>query len=387
MVSVIVPVYNIEAEVERCIVSISGQTYRDLEIILIDDGSTDNSLEVCQKYAATDERIKVIHKENGGLVSARKAGLQIASGDYVAHIDGDDWVEREYIETLVNATACGTVDVVIAGFVFETIDGKTEKVRNQILSGLYNKEDLKQSVYPVMLERIFPSNCSKLFKRALAHDKQMLVEDCVECDEDTVTVFPILLSAECVRIIDECQYHYVRRNNSLSTYGTDAAMYFATIKHVYEALKKEFLLYEEKDVLMFQLEKLVSSRLTMGMSRYYSLFVQKYLFPVELVHRGSSVVLYGAGAVGRDFYRQMMSNQYCKIVLWVDINYDMIKIPYGEVKDPKAILQEKYDYVIVCASRMKTAQGIIKKLEDMGVLEEKIVWKEDYITDLNIRFD
>lgn len=387
MVSVIVPVYNIENEVERCIKSIINQTYRDLEIILVDDGSTDRSLEICRKYASADERIKVVHKENGGLVSARKAGVQLARGEYVAHIDGDDWVEREYIETLINAAGSGTVDVVIAGFVIESVEGETEKAENDVPCGLYNKDEIKHSIYPVMLDKIFPSNCSKLFRRTLVFEKQMSVEACVECDEDTAAVYPILVNAESIRIIDACQYHYVRRMNSLSTFGTAAPVYFATIRHVYTVLKKEFLLHEEKELLMLQLEKLVSSRLTAGISRYYSLFVQKYLFPYELVDRGSRVVLYGAGAVGRDFYRQIARNHYCEIVLWVDTNYETMNIPYGEVKDPKAVLRKDYDYIIICVSRKAAAQDIMKNLKNIGVSDKKIIWKEDYMADLNVRFD
>lgn len=386
LVSVIVPVYNIEEEIGKCIESIINQTYRDLEIILVDDGSTDKSLSICQKYAADDMRIRVIHKKNGGLVSARKAGMQAAIGAYVAHIDGDDWVEEEYIETLVNGADFGNVDVVIAGFLFESVEGKIEKIQNKVESGLYDKEGIKQFIYPVMLEGIFPSNCSKLFRRELAFEKQMLVEDCVECDEDTVVVYPILLNAASIRIIDACQYHYVRRSNSLSTYGTDASTYFATVRNVYQALKKEFLCHEEKKTLMLQLEKLVSSRLVAGISRYYSLLIQKYLFPYELVSKESRVVLYGAGAVGRDFYKQIMKNRYCDIVLWVDQNYETADIPYAEIKDPRDVLEEQFDYVIVCVSNKGIAQDIIKKLNDLGISDQKIVWSRDYATDLNIKF-
>ncbi len=387
VVSVIVPVYNIENEIERCIASITEQTYKDLEIILVDDGSTDGSLEICQKYADIDRRIIVVHKENGGLVSARKAGMQLASGEYVAHIDGDDWVEKDYIQSMINATDCGTVDVVIAGFVMESVNGEAEKATNEIPNGVYTEESIKHFIYPVMLERIFPSNCSKLFKKSLAYERQMSVNDCVECDEDTVTVYPILLNAKKISIIDVCEYHYVRRMNSLSTFGTEASVYFATMRNVYDILKKEFVLHEEKEILMLQLERLISSRLTAGLSRYYSLFIQKYLFPYELVSQGSSVVLYGAGTVGRDFYRQITKNHYCDIVLWVDSNYEMIDIPYGHVKNPDTILREQYDYIVVGVSRRNIALDIIGQLKDMGVLAKKIIWQEDWMMDLNIRFD
>lgn len=138
---------------------------------------------------------------------------------------------------------------------------------------------------------------------------------------------------------------------------------------------------------MLQLERLISFRLTAGLGRYYSLFIQKYLFPYELVSQGSSVVLYGAGTVGRDFYRQIAKNHYCDIVLWVDLNYEMINIPYGDVKSSDMILQEQYDYIVVGVSRRNMALDIMGQLKDMGVLAKKIIWQEDWMMDLNIRFD
>lgn len=92
-ISVIVPIYNADRYLERCLSSIIGQTYKNLEIICVDDGSTDNSLAICNKYSLLDNRIKVIHKNNGGVTSARKAGMKIASGEWVGFVDSDDWLE------------------------------------------------------------------------------------------------------------------------------------------------------------------------------------------------------------------------------------------------------------------------------------------------------
>ena len=93
LISVIVPVYNVESYLEKCIESIQNQSYKSLEIILVNDGSTDSSGDICDKYAAHDKRIKVIHKKNGGLSSARNAGLEVANGDYIAFVDSDDYIE------------------------------------------------------------------------------------------------------------------------------------------------------------------------------------------------------------------------------------------------------------------------------------------------------
>ena len=103
LISVIVPVYNIEEYLPQCIDSIINQSYGELEIILVDDGSTDSGGNICDRYARMDSRIKVIHKENGGLVSARKAGVNRAAGEYVTFVDGDDWIEQDAYQKLIDS--------------------------------------------------------------------------------------------------------------------------------------------------------------------------------------------------------------------------------------------------------------------------------------------
>ena len=106
-ISVIVPIYNVEPYLHRCVDSLLLQTYQDFELILIDDGSTDNCGMICDEYAALDDRIRVIHKLNGGLSDARNVGLEIATGEYIAFVDSDDWVARDYLECLF-VTLCET---------------------------------------------------------------------------------------------------------------------------------------------------------------------------------------------------------------------------------------------------------------------------------------
>ena len=95
MISIIVPIYKVEKYIRQCVDSIINQTYEDIEIILVDDGSPDNCPQICDDYAKTDSRVKVIHKENGGIMSARKAGLKVATGEYIGFVDGDDWIEAD----------------------------------------------------------------------------------------------------------------------------------------------------------------------------------------------------------------------------------------------------------------------------------------------------
>ena len=114
LISVIIPVYNVKEYLKRCIDSVLIQTYKNMEIILVDDGSPDKCPQICDEWAKKDERIIVVHKENGGLVSARKMGISVATGEYIGYVDGDDWIESEYLEKQMIAIRETGADVVIS---------------------------------------------------------------------------------------------------------------------------------------------------------------------------------------------------------------------------------------------------------------------------------
>ena len=115
-ISVIVPIYNSEDYIDRCVRSIVEQSYKNIEIILVDDGSTDNSSMMCDEWAKNDKRVKVIHKENGGVSSARNEGLKIAKGDYISFVDSDDYIDKKMIEKMLNQMEKGNTDLVICNY-------------------------------------------------------------------------------------------------------------------------------------------------------------------------------------------------------------------------------------------------------------------------------
>ena len=129
LISVIVPIYNVEQYLDRCVKSIVEQTYTNLEIILVDDGSPDNCGAMCDSWAARDNRIKVIHKENGGLSDTRNAGLGIATGDFISFIDSDDWIESAFYEKLLTAIRESNAEVAACATNFVTEDERLIRVR------------------------------------------------------------------------------------------------------------------------------------------------------------------------------------------------------------------------------------------------------------------
>ena len=120
MISIIVPIYKVEKYINKCVDSILHQTYDELEIILVDDGSPDNCPAICDEYAKKDSRIQVIHKQNGGLINARKSGLEIAKGEYIGFVDGDDWIEPEMYELFARQIKKYSPDMVISDFYYDS---------------------------------------------------------------------------------------------------------------------------------------------------------------------------------------------------------------------------------------------------------------------------
>ena len=187
--SVIVPIYKIEKYLPRCIDSVLNQTFGDFELILVDDGSPDNCPKICDDYASRDKRIKVIHKQNGGLVSARQAGIKEAVGDYVFHLDGDDAICEDALESAYKIIAEMHPDIV--SFSYRTcVDGEQGDIVDDLLEeGLYNKSDIEEKIFPNLLsnenmEHLFYFLWGKAIKRELAAKHQHNVNPAIALGED-----------------------------------------------------------------------------------------------------------------------------------------------------------------------------------------------------------
>lgn len=160
LISVIVPVYNVESYLEKCIESIQNQSYKSLEIILVNDGSTDSSGDICDKYATCDKRIRVIHQKNGGISSARNTGLEVANGDYIAFVDSDDYIEPKMYEDLLNVLKEYNLDIIDCGS-FRDKNGMITGGCNDGQIEIYEKDDALR----LAMHDGFTSVWNKLYKR------------------------------------------------------------------------------------------------------------------------------------------------------------------------------------------------------------------------------
>lgn len=220
--SIIVPIYKVEAYIQQCIESIINQTYQNIEIILVDDGSPDNCPIICDEYSRRYSNIHVIHRENGGLPSARKAGLRAAKGEYVCYVDGDDWIEENHIQRLAEEIQRTGADMVIHGFKYAYKD-RYEEYRFHLEAGVYTKEEIDEKIIPVMLSSdpfytftVPPSICTKALRRDHLLKTQMNVPDILTQGEDTAATYPMILLAETISVIYEYGYVYRVHLNAMT---------------------------------------------------------------------------------------------------------------------------------------------------------------------------
>lgn len=214
IISIISPVYNAEKYIKKCIDSIVGQTFKDWELILIDDGSPDKSGIICDEYADTDSRIRVIHQENCGVSAARQAGLDLACGEYVIHVDPDDWVEPTMLEELY-LKACETnADVVICDYFIN--NGNIESYKQQKPSSLEAGQILRD-----LFQQLHGSCCNKLVKRVCYSKYQIMFPENINYCEDLITWVQLYKHDEIkTAYLPKAFYHYWMNENSISHHLT-----------------------------------------------------------------------------------------------------------------------------------------------------------------------
>jgi len=211
-ISVIVPVYNVEEYLARCVDSVLAQTYENLEVILVDDGATDTSGSICDDFAAKDSRVRVIHKENGGLSSARNTGLEAATGECIAFVDSDDWIESDAYAHLLDLMEKHQVKLVCGGRY--DVSGKTGQRtvglcprREEVISG----EELAGRIF--LWDGCDSSACDKLYHRSLLENFRY--PEGKVCEDVPVT-YKIVLQADRVAMSDKPFYNYYHRPGSIS---------------------------------------------------------------------------------------------------------------------------------------------------------------------------
>lgn len=208
-ISIIVPIYNVEQYLEKCIISIINQTYKNIEIILVDDGSKDNSGKIADEYKKTDDRIVVIHKENGGLSDARNCALDIATGDYITFVDSDDYIDIRYCEMLYNALIKTNADIAICEMQY-VYDDKYENNNNE---NIKTEEYLKGDAMIKYMDTEYVVACAKLYKSELFNDLRYIVG---KIHEDEFMFHKVFFKCKKIVYINSKLYAYRQRESSIT---------------------------------------------------------------------------------------------------------------------------------------------------------------------------
>lgn len=384
LISIIIPVYNTQDYLSECIESVLKQTYKNLEIILVDDGSNDNSAQICDDYARKFERIKVIHQKNVGALKARKAGLKQAVGKYIGFIDSDDWIEANMYEML-HLRAVETNAKVVTSLICKEYSNKSIIIKDAVEPGVYRANDRDNNLYHRLLNcgnftdgGIHASLCTKLIENNLVRIYMDAVDERIVNGDDAAVLYPALAFADTVCVTDFVMYHYRMRDDSI-THSIDER-HFERTNHLYLHLKSLFSKHQNSDLLMEQLDKFLLNEIMTGLHRRYNIKNKPFFqFPYQDINKSSSVILYGAGNVGQDYYEQIKDNSYCKLIRWVDLDYKKYSQTGLPVKSIENINELEADYILIAVNNPSVGESIKEQLLCMGISSHKIIWKQPKI--------
>ncbi len=376
-ISIVVPVYNVEDYLERCIESLLGQTYRNIEIILIDDGSDDASKEICDRYAAADNRVIALHKENGGVVSARRAGAGLATGDYVCSVDGDDWIEADRILRFAERAAETDADMVYMEGYYKDYTNRSVLVETCVEDRLYSGNEVMERVFPMLIDT---SSCFRRqiramqvcwgIRRGLFRSMWDQIDDRVSMGEDYAHIILCLMEAETVCLMRERGYHYVMRESSASHTLNKASL--EGVKLWFQLVKEQMDAHGCRDEWNLHM---VFLKMWYIMNCDYSILLEKprrFLYPYPQVKKGSRVAVYGAGTVGVQLVKIIDRSEDYELACWAD-SYSGGRMLEGHmVQGMQELLEAEFDHVAIAVLDRDIVDEIERSLLECGIPVEKI---------------
>ena len=376
--SVIVPLYNNEQYIRECVMSIQRQSYSDIRIIIVDDGSTDGGYELCQELARTDSRIEAIHQKNKGLIEARYTGLQHCKTEYATFVDADDFILYEAYSYAIDAMQ-RKVDLILYDISRYYNENVVKREKSSLLPGYYNQERIKGEVFPHLfwgLDKqegaVECSQCVRIVKtKLLLKEHERILNYKFYFGEDAAVTYPLFLHIEDMEVIDHCYYMHRQRKEKCPPYIADDN-YFFKVLELYSYLKNVFSSQDEKYHFAQQLDYYYIYMINNKKRKYNDFSKVKYdfLFPFRLLPQNKRILLYGAGSMGNDFYNQIMEYDFCKKVIWVDKNANNLED--NRINPISYINQVEFDYVLIANSRMDVCQEIRAYLIEIGIPENII---------------
>jgi len=377
-ISIAVAVYGVELYIEECLNSLVHQTYKNIEIIIVNDGSLDGAPKICDRFAASDTRITVIHQKNSGLVSARKAGAKIATGDFITFVDGDDWVQEDHIESLTTDISSDT-DLVIAGFTRDFM-GTRKLVTNYFSEGTYSRKEIEEIIIPRAIYNglFFQHGIStylwnKLFKTTKILKYLNQVDERIVMGEDSSVTYPYLMDAKKIRINNSTGYVYRQRANSIIKSVPDIETEYLRLSILFQHLKKNLRHLPPEYDLNNQVKHYFYSLLlnrSGGLLRLPN--NEEFYFPFKGIKPNSKIIIYNSGAFGQHLHATLQNIDKFIVSGWIDEDYDesiQAGLPLMKLTDLKSI---NFDYLLIASIDSEHALQISKMLSKQCIDPEKI---------------
>lgn len=386
LISVIVPIFNAEKYLDKCIGSIVGQSYDNMEIILVDDGSTDRSLEICKEYQKNDSRIKIVIQENMGQATARKIGILKARGELVGFVDSDDWIEDTLFQHMAALSIEYNCDLVSTGCVLEYEEhGIQKEETDHYAEGIYR--NLEKEIMPTMIydpkikgHGLTASLWNKLFNRDILQEIILRRDERIFWGEDLCIVLDYCMHAKSIYISHSKKYHYLVRNDSVSHRKDEKAL----INFYWLYLELEKIVHGSKNyfLMMRQIKQYILTLDIMYMQSMFDLDLLalcdwNFNYPQDVLD--SRLVIYGAGSCGQALFRMLSrQNKEGNIVAWID------KKGKGKEREclqkilpPEKLKELSFDYVIVAVQLEEVARKIEDELNQRYQIDrKKIIWQE-----------
>ena len=378
LISIVIPIYNVVDYLEQCIESVINQTYKNIEIILVDDASTDGSDVLCDRYAKKDNRIRVIHHtENKKLTVTRRDGVNLAHGKYIVFVDGDDWIESNMYESLYNYMKNYNVQMVTSCLCREY--EKSFIIGDELKPGKYYIDSQDKFIINHLFHRpgkpyLNGSICVKLHEidiiKPILNDMN---DDIHGSLDDTIPTILSTVDIHSIYVSDQCYYHHRER---IGSYSHPSAAIIDSNYRLAVALK-----YLVKKIKVTKYSELVIPQIMncyigKNIYTYFELFgekynfIPKYFFLNDDINPNASIIIYGNGEVGQSYYKQFKSENKYNILAIADEKFDN-----KNVISPSEIINFSFEYIIIAVLNLKLACIIKSNLLDLGVPEDKIVFE------------
>ncbi len=378
-ISVIVPVFRIEKYLPTCIESLLNQSFQDFELLLVNDGSPDNCAKICDDYTKTDSRVKVIHKKNGGLLSARKAGLNEAQGKYISFVDGDDWVDRYYLDIMYKLAEANASDLVMTGH-FREFNGKIETIKPK-LTGVYDEKEIASLITPNAIYNgafcehgISTYVWNKLFKRDLLKEVLYDVPNDIVMGEDAAITYSYLSISKSLVISRIPLYYYRQRHDSIVKSIENPKTEYYRLGLLMNLLKLKLSNKIDDQTLNKQIKLYLYSQILVRSGGVIHNKSEDLFFnPFLNLKRNSKVVVYSSGSFGQHILTTNIKTQFFEIIKWIDVDFHDLTIGGNSVEPISSINNTEFDNLIIATINPTTFKTIKMELGLMGIDENKII--------------